>query len=174
MASKKALLAVLAVLPLAAACGSSDDSTVSAGGSSPTTSASSDGGGGGYDYGERGDYGATTLKLRTTSLGTFLTDSNGRTLYLFEKDGTDTSRCSGACAAAWPPVQATDVGSGLQASMLTQVSRSDGTKQSSYGGHPLYYYAGDSGPGQTRGQGLDQFGAEWYVIDAHGEKIDSD
>jgi predicted lipoprotein with Yx(FWY)xxD motif len=181
MNTTKALLAALTLLPLAAACGSSDNSTVSSSGSSaPTASASSPADAGNdndsrYGYGSQtGSTSATTLKLTTSALGTYLTDSSGRTLYLFEKDGTDVSRCAGACTAAWPPVEATSVGAGLQASLLKQVTRADGTKQSSYGGHPLYYYAGDAGPGQTHGEGLDEFGAKWYVLDAHGKKIDSD
>jgi predicted lipoprotein with Yx(FWY)xxD motif len=180
MTPNKTLLALFALLPLAAACGSSDDSTVSSGASNPAPSASSPAGGDdGDDYSYRygapsSNTGATALKLRKGELGTYLTDSAGRTLYLFERDTTDTSRCEGSCTAAWPPVQVTSVGSDLQASLLKQVTRSDGKKQSSYGGHPLYYYAGDSNPGDTRGEGLDQFGAEWYVLDSHGKKIDDD
>jgi predicted lipoprotein with Yx(FWY)xxD motif len=177
MTPTKTLLAVFALLPLAAACGSSDDSTVSSAGSPPSASAPSAADGGddyGYRYQQPSTGTGSTLKLRTSSLGTYLTDSAGRTLYLFERDTTDTSRCEGSCTAAWPPVQVTSVGTGLAAGLLKQVTRSDGKKQSSYGGHPLYYYAGDSNPGDTHGEGLDQFGAEWYVLDSHGDKIDKD
>jgi predicted lipoprotein with Yx(FWY)xxD motif len=117
---------------------------------------------------------AATVKVATTKLGRILTDSNGRTLYLFEKDKGAASACSGACASIWPPVTAAGAGRGVSAAELGSIKRADGKTEATYAGHPLYTYAGDAKPGDTRGQGLDQFGAEWYVLAPNGHKIDDD
>ena len=119
---------------------------------------------------------ATTVDVRKSDLGTMLTDSAGRTLYLFEKDKGTTSTCYGGCATAWPPLTtsgAPKAGANVKAGALGTTKRKDGASEVTYHGHPLYYYAGDSGPGSTTGQGLDQFGAEWYVLAPSGNKIDS-
>jgi predicted lipoprotein with Yx(FWY)xxD motif len=114
-----------------------------------------------------------TVKVSTTKLGRVLTDGNGRTLYLFEKDKGAASSCSGACASIWPPVTVSTAGQGLSAAKLGSIKRSDGKTEATYAGHPLYTYAGDAKPGDARGQGLDQFGAEWYVLAPSGQKIDN-
>jgi predicted lipoprotein with Yx(FWY)xxD motif len=117
-----------------------------------------------------------TVKVATTKLGRILTDGNGRTLYLFEKDKGKASSCSGACAGIWPPLTAATgvAGPGALASDLGSIKRADGTTEATYAGHPLYTYAGDSKPGDTHGQGLDQFGAQWYALAPDGKKIDDD
>jgi predicted lipoprotein with Yx(FWY)xxD motif len=117
-----------------------------------------------------------TVKVATTKLGRILTDGNGRTLYLFEKDKGQASSCSGACAGIWPPLTAATgvAGPGALASDLGSIKRPDGTTEATYAGHPLYTYAGDSKPGDTHGQGLDQFGAQWYALAPDGKKIDDD
>jgi predicted lipoprotein with Yx(FWY)xxD motif len=118
-----------------------------------------------------------SVALRKSSLGSILVDSRGRTLYLFEADKSGTSACSGGCAAVWPPLMAAGklhAGPGVQAAKLDTIARSGGGRQVSYNGHPLYTYAADAKAGDTTGQGLDQFGAEWYVLDGHGDKIDND
>jgi predicted lipoprotein with Yx(FWY)xxD motif len=156
---------------LAAAC-SSGGSTSSAG---PT-------GGGGY--GNYGNGGITTttapagtaahLALAKTKLGMILTDGQGRTLYLFKKDTKRVSNCSGACATAWPPVttRGTPVaGTGLTARLAGTITRSDGTMQVTYGGHPLYRFVQDRAPGDVNGQDLTAFGATWYVVGANGAQI---
>ena len=135
------------------------------GGSASSATAPSSGGGG------------PSVKLASTGLGKVLVDARGRTLYLFEADKGTMSACSGACASAWPPLitkgkPAADAG--VSAAKLGTTERGDGTTQVTYDGHPLYTYAGDAAPGQTRGQGLDQFGAEWYVLAPSGAKIDDD
>jgi predicted lipoprotein with Yx(FWY)xxD motif len=114
-----------------------------------------------------------TVKVSTTKLGRILTDANGRTLYLFEKDKGAASSCSGACASIWPPLTAATrvAGPGLAAAKLGSITRADGKTEATYAGHPLYTYGGDAKPGDTRGQGLDQFGAEWYVLAPSGHKI---
>lgn len=111
-----------------------------------------------------------------TTLGTVLVDGRGRTLYLFEKDKGATSSCYGACASVWPPLTSAKgvAAGGLPAARLGATKRTDGTTEITYAGHPLYTYAGDAKPGQAHGQGLDQFGAEWYVLAPSGHKIDSD
>ncbi|CAG6391099.1 hypothetical protein NMG29_36960 [Streptomyces cocklensis] len=109
-------------------------------------------------------------------LGTILVDGKGRTLYLFQADKTSTSTCNGSCAAAWPPLLSKGqpkAGSGAQSNLLGTSKRSDGTTQVTYNKHPLYFFAGDSKPGQTNGQDLNQFGALWYVLNPAGKQIES-
>ena len=126
-------------------------------------------------------YGATrkppvgTVKTLQTKLGRILVDARGRTLYLFEKDKGATSSCDGACASVWPPLTTggkAKAGPGVTAAKLGVTKRTDGRTELTYGGHPLYTYAGDQKPGDVQGQGLDQFGAEWYVLNPSGQKID--
>jgi predicted lipoprotein with Yx(FWY)xxD motif len=116
---------------------------------------------------------ATVIAAHSGSGGTFLTDS-GRSVYLWAADSMNKSNCSGACAGAWPPVMATGkvTGSnGVKPSDLGTIARPGGGKQVTYNGHPLYFYAGDSGPGQTNGQGSDSFGARWWLVAPSGAKI---
>jgi predicted lipoprotein with Yx(FWY)xxD motif len=118
-----------------------------------------------------------TVMTRQTSLGRILVDGKGRTLYLFEADKPNMSTCSGACASIWPldttggkPAAAT----GASAARLGTIAGPGGKREITYNGWPLYYYAGDRKPGDTAGQGLDQFGAKWYVVAPSGHKIDND
>jgi predicted lipoprotein with Yx(FWY)xxD motif len=119
---------------------------------------------------------AATVTTADGSLGTFLTAGDGRTLYLFGKDTSATSTCTGACAAKWPPLVTTgapQAAGQAQASMLATSPRPDGTTQVTYAGHPVYLFVGDRAPGSTAGQGLDAFGAEWYVVAPSGQKIEN-
>lgn len=103
-----------------------------------------------------------------------LVDHSGRTVYLWEADHAGKSACSGACATVWPPVTVAGiptVGTGPIRSILTVIARTDGAPQLVYDGHPLYYFAGDSTPGQTHGQGSDGFGARWWELTATGRAI---
>ena len=112
-----------------------------------------------------------TVSATSTMLGTILVDGNGRTLYLFAKDQPNQSACAGACAAAWPVDQTSGTpkaGSGATASLLGTITRSDGSTQVTYNKHPLYYFARDSGAGQQNGQGIDAFGAKWFVVTPAG------
>jgi len=117
---------------------------------------------------------STMITTKTSSGGSFLTNSAGRAVYLFMADSSGKSACDGACAAAWPPViaasQPTAAGS-AQATDLGTITRSDGTKQVTYNGHPLYYFEGDTGPGTDKGQGLDNFGAKWWLVAPTGSSI---
>jgi predicted lipoprotein with Yx(FWY)xxD motif len=120
---------------------------------------------------------AATVSLRKLNVGNALVDSQGRTLYLFEADKGPMSTCNGACASLWPPDRTSakpKAGPGVDAAKLGTTKRSDGTLEVTYNGHPLYRYAPDTKAGQDAGQGLNQFGAKWYVLAASGSKIDSD
>ena len=131
-----------------------------AGASSPSSGASSSGG--------------TVITTAKSSAGTFLTNGSGRAVYLWVKDTGDMSNCNGACAGAWPPVTttATATASGsAKASDIGTITRSDGTKQVTYDGHPLYYFSGDSGPGTATGQGSDGFGAKWWLVAPTGSDV---
>jgi predicted lipoprotein with Yx(FWY)xxD motif len=151
-----------AVVVLAAACSSGGGSSSSAPASPAASGASGSGSG------------ATVITTATSSVGTFLIDGSGRAVYLWVKDTGDASACTGACAGAWPPVKAagTVTASGsASASDLGTITRSDGTKQVTYDGHPLYYYAGDSGSGMASGQGSDSFGAKWWLVSPSGSDV---
>ncbi|HEX3318216.1 MAG TPA: hypothetical protein VHR88_09365 [Solirubrobacteraceae bacterium] len=130
--------------------------------------------GGGSSGGSTAD---TTVGLKKLDAGTALVDGRGRTLYLFEADKGDSSTCNGACATLWPPdtvAAKPKAGPGIDAAKLGTTKRSDGTLEVTYNGHPLYRYAPDTKPGEATGQGLNQFGAKWYVVGAGGAKVDND
>jgi predicted lipoprotein with Yx(FWY)xxD motif len=119
---------------------------------------------------------AAVVGTHASSLGPILVDGRGRTLYLFEQDRGATSTCAGSCAAIWPPLTTTtapQAGAGAAAAKLGTTRRADGTLEVTYERHPLYLYAGDAKPGDTTGQGVDQFGAEWYVLSPAGAKVES-
>jgi len=114
------------------------------------------------------------IKTANSSRGAFLTDGSGRAVYDFLADSKNKSACSGACASAWPPVIVTGqptAGSGVTASGLSTLTRSDGTKQATYMGRPLYYFAGDTGPGTDKGQGLNGFGHLWWLVTPAGASL---
>jgi predicted lipoprotein with Yx(FWY)xxD motif len=132
-------------------------------------------GGGGSGSGGSGSSGADTVAVRSTALGDVLVGANGHTLYLFEKDKGPKSTCFGACARQWPPLTSSGKpkgGSGVTASLLATTPRRGGKAQVTYNGHPLYYFAQDSKTGDTKGQDLDAFGAEWYVLSPKGVKVE--
>jgi predicted lipoprotein with Yx(FWY)xxD motif len=120
---------------------------------------------------------ATSVRLGHSKLGSYLVDGKGKTLYLFEADKMGASSCYSACASLWPPLTTTgtvSAGASVTASALGTTHRTDGATAVTYHGHPLYYYAGDGAPGVTKGQGLNQFGAKWYVVSRAGNKVDDD
>jgi len=120
------------------------------------------------------DSGAATVAIAKTKLGMVLVDGKGRTLYDFVKDKGPMSTCYGACAALWPPLFTKGkphAGRGVKAALLGTTKRHDGKVEVTYNHHPLYYYVADSKPGQTTGQGLNQFGAPWWVLNAAGKEI---
>jgi predicted lipoprotein with Yx(FWY)xxD motif len=151
---------------LAAACGTAAGSTTA--GSTPAGSTPA-----GTPAGN-GSTTATVIESHAGSAGSFLTNSSGRAVYLWAADSMNKSACSGACAGAWPPVTTTGkvtAADGAKAADLGTITRSDGSKQVTYDGQPLYYFAGDSGAGQTNGQGSDSFGAKWWLVAPAGTKI---
>ena len=118
--------------------------------------------------------GGARVQLAKTRLGTILVDSKGITLYDFVKDKGTTSVCYSACAALWPPLLTNGkpvAGPGVRASLLGTTKRKDGKLEVTYGGHPLYYFVTDRKPGQTTGQGVNQFGGPWWVLSAAGKEI---
>ena len=119
---------------------------------------------------------ATTISLKKLDdiEDQVLVGDQGRVIYLFEADKNGKSACSGACATSWPPVAVTEepaAGMGVSKALLSTIHRADGTTQVVYGGHPLYYFSGDSNPDAAKGQGVDAYGAEWYVVNAKGSKV---
>ena len=138
-----ALLAALTVA--AAACGGNDNE--SSGTAAPAAPATTAGG----------------------KLGDILVDGEGRTLYAFTKDKGDQSVCSGDCATSWPALTGTaSAGTGVQAMLLSTSMQADGKSQVTYGGKPLYHFAGDAKPGDTNGQGV---GNVWFTLTANGELV---
>ena len=116
---------------------------------------------------------SSAVSLEQTSLGPVLVDANGRTLYLFESDRPNVSTLSAAGRAIWPPFTAKAKPAAMGATGAALIGTIPGSGQVTYDGHPLYYYVGDQQPGQTTGQGLNQFGARWYVLSATGSAITS-
>jgi predicted lipoprotein with Yx(FWY)xxD motif len=118
--------------------------------------------------------GAAVVMTKTGTHGTYLTDANGKSLYLFASDTGGTSVCNGSCAAIWPPLTTTGTPSasaGVTGSMLTTFKRQDGSTQVVYNGHPLYYYSGDTNPGDTNGQGVNLNGGLWWLVSPAGAAI---
>ena len=152
----------LAALALAvSACGSSSSSssatsTPAAGASSPAASAPA-------------SSASANMVLSTTINGTqVLTNSKGFTLYWFVPDTSTKSNCNGSCATYWPPVKGpVTAGSGVTGTLGT-ITRSDGSTQATYDGHPLYTYVGDTAPGQAKGNGLNLSGGVWHEMTVFG------
>jgi len=159
-----ALVGLTAVLAFSA-CGGDTDPTTQPNTPAPTESSPSPT----LDSSPR----ATTVNVATSPLGQILIDAEGRTLYLFMKDTANTSTCTGGCAQTWPALLVTGAptgGLGVEASKLGTTSRTDGGTQVTYNGHPLYHFASDSAPGDTKGQGV---GGNWFVVSPQGEPIQS-
>ena len=117
---------------------------------------------------------AATIGVSGSSVGNILVDAQGRTVYLFKKDTSTQSTCTGACAASWPPVRATGkptAAGGAHASMLGTTKRSDGKPQVTYHGHPLYVFSGDQNAGDVNGQGVNAFGAAWWAVSPAGNQV---
>jgi predicted lipoprotein with Yx(FWY)xxD motif len=169
--------AALVVGVAAAACGSGSSSSAASAGAgtsaSGTTSARSSGYGSGGGSSAAAT-GAVTLKAASSMLGTILVDQDGKTLYLFEADAVNKSDCSGGCATVWPPITMSGTataGSGVSAKLISTTIRPDGSSQVTYAGHPLYWYEGDSNPGDTHGEGLTDFGGSWNAVSPAGKAV---
>jgi len=114
--------------------------------------------------------GGTHVTLKTATIGgvKVLTDAHGLTLYSFAPDTSTTSKCTGSCAAYWPPVLGSpQPGPGVTGTLGT-ISRGGRSVQATYDGHPLYTYIGDNGPGQATGNNLDLNGGQWYEVRVSG------
>ena len=117
---------------------------------------------------------ATVAVTDKTKLGKILVDSRGRTLYLFSSDAGKASSCTGACAAAWPPLRSGStpaVRGGASAALVGTIARSDGKPQATYHGHPLYTFVKDTRPGATNGEGLAAFGGSWFAVSPTGAAV---
>jgi predicted lipoprotein with Yx(FWY)xxD motif len=153
--ARAALLAALTVA--LAACGGNDDQgSGTAATAAPTTAAAQETNG-------------ATVAVATSKLGDILVDADGRTLYAFTKDKGDQSACSGQCASSWPALTGTaTAGTGAQAALLSTSKQANGSTQVTYGGKPLYYFAGDAKAGDTNGQGV---GTVWFAVRGDGELV---
>lgn len=112
-----------------------------------------------------------TVTVVTTPLGEVLADGKGMILYAFTKDTAGTPTCYEQCATNWPPLVVEGqpvIGEGLDAATFTLVDRTDGSKQLKAGDWPLYYFAKDTAPGQTNGQGVSDV---WFVVSPDGELV---
>jgi predicted lipoprotein with Yx(FWY)xxD motif len=111
--------------------------------------------------------------MNTPDLGKVIVDSKGMTLYDFHKDKGTTSACYGGCAVAWPPLLTSGepkAQGGAERSLLGTTKRKDGSLQVTYNGHPVYGFVEDKKPGETNGNDVDGFGAEWYALMPNGEE----
>jgi predicted lipoprotein with Yx(FWY)xxD motif len=145
------LTVLVAAALLAAACGSSSPGS---GGTSSTSSSSASSG--------------SALKTTQISGVTVLTSAKGFTLYWFVPDTATKSNCNGSCAQIWPPVKGpATAGPGVTGKLGT-ITRSDGSTQATYDGHPLYTYTADTAPGQANGNGINANGGVWHELTASG------
>jgi predicted lipoprotein with Yx(FWY)xxD motif len=137
-------------------------------GSSSATTSNTPAAGGGSSSSAAPAAGGNTVTAKTIGSQQVLTDAKGMTLYWFAPDTSTKSNCSGQCATYWPPVTGPlTAGSGVTGTLGT-ITRSDGSKQATYDGHPLYTYVGDSAPGQNKGNGLNLSGGLWYEMTVSG------
>jgi predicted lipoprotein with Yx(FWY)xxD motif len=148
---------LVAIALITAACGSSakpgtsSSSAPAAAATSPSAGASS-----------------SALKTATINGVTVLTDAKGFTVYSFVPDTATKSNCNGSCATYWPPVKGpATAGTGVTGT-ITTITRSDGSMQAVYDGHPLYTYVGDTKPGEAKGNGLNLSGGVWNEVTPSG------
>ena len=147
------------VLALAACASSSSSSSSPAAQSSPAAAAGSS---------SSSSSTGNMLQSKTISGTSVLTNSKGFTVYWFAPDTSTTSNCSGSCATYWPPVTGpVTAGPGVTGTLGT-ITRSDGSVQATYDGHPLYTYVGDTAPGQNKGNGLNLSGGLWHEVTVSG------
>jgi predicted lipoprotein with Yx(FWY)xxD motif len=111
---------------------------------------------------------SVTVKTATIGGVAVLTNADGRTLYWFAPDTPKASKCTGDCAAYWPPVTGSPTAGPGVTGRLGTINRPDGSVQATYDGHPLYTYIGDSGPGQAHGDSLNLNGGLWYEVRVSG------
>ena len=176
MTARSRVWAIAATALLAgtlSACSDDADTTSAATTTSPPAAAASATPSADMPSSEPGGSAAESASVMTadSDLGTILVDGSGMTLYLFTQDTQNSgeSTCEGQCLAAWPPLLGEpEAGKGVDQSMLGTITRTDGSTQVSYNGWPLYYWAKDSAPGDTTGQGVNDV---WWVLDPDGNAI---
>lgn len=153
MRAKYAMLAgAAAVVCAVTACGSSSSSTAGSGGSGSAAPAA----------------GGSVLGTTTIAGATVLTNARGLTLYWFVPDTPTTSNCNGSCATYWPPVKGPVSGGTGVTGTLGTITRSDGSTQATWNGHPLYTYVSDTAPGQAKGNNLNVSGGVWHEVTLTG------
>ena len=152
-----AAVALAALAVVAAACGCSSGGGSAGSGSSPSAATPP-------------TAGSSSTALKTAKIGgvTVLTNAKGFTLYWFVPDTATKSNCNGSCAHFWPPVNGPATAGPGVTGKLGVITRSDGSKQATYDGHPLYTYVGDTAPGQAKGNGLNLSGGVWHEVTASG------
>jgi len=158
-----AAVPLMAIALIAAACGGGSKSA--SGSSGPAAKPSHTG----------GTASAAQVGVGKSGIGNVVVAPSGLTLYLFEKDAAGSSACYGSCAVDWPPLLTGSkplAGMGIQSSLLGETRRHDGTEQVTYAGHPVYNFVGDATPGQTNGEGLEEFGGGWDALSPAGQKIE--
>ena len=166
---QRAIGAATVIAAILSGCGSSSKSSSNASSATRATSAASSGA-------QTAENAAppVAVSAKGSKLGTILAAGPKRmTVYLFEGDAGSSSTCTGACTSVWPPVTGTATASaGAMSADLGTITRADGTKQVTYKGHPLYFYARDGDKGDAYGEGLKSFGSDWYVLAPSGNKVD--
>jgi predicted lipoprotein with Yx(FWY)xxD motif len=161
-------VAGLAALALSLSACASSGSTSAAAGNTPAAAASSPAASAPAGSAPAAGSGGTTLTVKTIAGQQVVTNSAGFTLYWFAPDTSTASKCTGSCATYWPPVKGPATAMSGVTGKLGTITRSDGTTQATYDGHPLYTYAADSAPGQAKGNGLNASGGLWYEMTVSG------
>ena len=147
----------MAAVALGAAACSSSSSSPSAGSGAPSSASAAAAGGG------------AVVKSATIGGVAVVTNTQGFTLYSFAPDTATTSKCTGACAQIWPPLTGPVTAAQGVTGKLGTITRSDGSKQATYDGHPLYTYTADTAPGQANGNGINIDGGVWHEVTASGQ-----
>ena len=155
MRIKMVAVAGMAAVALGAAACSSSSAGTSAGSGTPSSASASGGG--------------AVVKSATIGGVAVVTNARGFTLYSFAPDTATTSKCSGPCAQIWPPLTGPVAAAQGVTGKLGTITRSDGSKQTTYDGHPVYTYTADTGPGQANGNGINVDGGVWHEVTASGQ-----
>ena len=153
----------LAALALTVSACASSGSSSAASGSTPAAGASSP-----ASSAPAASSGGTTLDVKTIGGQQLVTNSAGFTVYWFAPDTSTTSKCTGSCATFWPPVKGPATAMSGVTGTLGTITRSDGTTQATYDGHPLYTFVKDTAPGQATGNGLNLSGGVWHEMTVSG------